>query len=118
MKDDIKKFTIKENSIMLDAIKSIQLSDLRTIVVVGKDNKVVGVISEGDILRAYINGMNSHSPIKSIINVSFKFLKQKDMKQAFELFKLGIDILPIISNDFQLLEVITIYELLDRLNMS
>lgn len=118
MKNDIKKFTIKENSIMLDAIKSIQLSDLRTTIVIGKDNRVVGVISEGDILRALIDGMNPHSPIKNIINVSFKFLNRKNMNEAFELFKLGIDVLPIMSNDFQLIDIITISEFLNQLDFN
>jgi mannose-1-phosphate guanylyltransferase / mannose-6-phosphate isomerase len=118
MKDDIKKFTIKENSIMLDAIKSIQLSDLRTIIVVGKDNKVVGVISEGDILRALIDGISPYSPIKNIINVSFKFLHTRDMHEAYKFFKLGIDVLPIMSNDFGLIDIITIFDFLDQLDFN
>ena len=117
MKDDIKKFTIKENSVILDAIKSIQLTGLRTIIVVGNNDKVLGLISEGDILRAFINGMNPYSPIESIINISFKFLHSRDMQKAFELFKLGIDILPVIANDFRLIEVISIFELFDTLDL-
>ena len=118
MENNFSKFTIKEDSIILDAIKSIQLSGSRTIIVVGKNKKVIGLISEGDILRAIIDGIDPHSSIKNIINVSFKYLNYKNMNEAFELFKLGIDILPIISAEYQLLEVLTIFDILDKLKIN
>ena len=40
------------------------------------------------------------------------------MNEAFELFKLGIDILPIISAEYQLLEVLTIFDILDKLKIN
>ena len=114
MKNDLDKFLINDNSIILDVIKSIQITGFRTVVIVENEKKVIGILSEGDILRAFINGMTLHSPIESIINKSFKFLKKRDMNEASKFFKLGLDILPVLSDDFRIIDVVTLTDYLDQ----
>jgi len=114
-KNDINKFIVKQDSLIIDVIKSIQLTGLRSVVVVDNNDKVIGIISEGDILRSIIDGINQHAPVQSIVNVSFKYLQVSDINKSYTYFRQGIDIVPIISSDFHLIDIITIFDLLDSL---
>ena len=50
---ELNKYIILQGSTLKDAVAKIRLNKVRTIIVVN-ENKVVGVISEGDILKAFM----------------------------------------------------------------
>ena len=99
---------------LIDAIQAIKENQNRCIIVKSKE-KVVGVISEGDILRALLQGVDIHSPMQNWISHDFKFLSSLDYQQALDLMsKHGISMIPILDKNFLLLDVITLVDLLQR----
>ncbi|MDD3137794.1 MAG: CBS domain-containing protein [Lachnospiraceae bacterium] len=85
---------------------------------VNDSDKVVGVVSQGDILRALSAGQSIYEKVNQIIQSSFLHLYEKDMEKAYEIFKKKkISLLPIINKDNEMIDVITLdqmYEYLEQ----
>ena len=103
---------------LLQAVHCIQSNNSRAAIVINNidnKNKVVGVISEGDIMRALLHGSDIHSMLTQFIKHDFKYLNQKNYKDALELFKTyGISLIPIIDDDLFLSDVITLSDLFEN----
>lgn len=80
----------------------------RTLFVVNDDNKLVGSLTDGDIRRGLLNGLEISHPIEAFMNSKFKFLKNSHENMALikEFKKNGYQMIPLIDNNNQLLEVI------------
>jgi len=106
---ELNKYCLKSSSFIIDAIECIENNNSRCAIVINSHNKVIGVVSEGDIIRLLLDQVNLKSPLKNIINKSFKFLKNdekinEDLVLDF-IFK-GITLIPIINDDRELIDVI------------
>ncbi len=111
---ELSLYRIDNSATLLQVAERIERNRSRA-VIVESDGKVIGVISEGDVMRALLQGTNIHSPIESFINYSFKYLTKPDMAQARKLFaKHLISLLPVVGNDFCLTGVITLEDLLSQ----
>ena len=97
---------------MLNAISSIQLNECRCVIVMNYEEKVIGVFSQGDVLRAVLKGIDLHTPLGKLINPNFKYLNHNNKKEALELIKSGIIMVPIIDKEFRLKSVITFKDFL------
>ena len=109
---DLATFIILPSATLLEAAKIIGGNASRTIVVVEntETKKVLGILSEGDILRALISGQSVHAPIQEAMRVSFTYLEsgKEDLEKARTLFtEHGFGLLPIVDQDMQLVSVIT-----------
>ncbi len=113
---DYSKFCVDEDQSILSAIAQIQKSSCRCVLVRNAERKITAVLSEGDILRAILNGTDLHAPLANAANPSFKYLQGADasIQETIPLFKQGITIVPILDNKFDLLQVITIFDLLEQ----
>ena len=69
-------YTISIKSTILEALKFIEINGAKTVVVISETNKVIGVISQGDVLRSLMKGVNVKGKIINITNTSYKFLKE------------------------------------------
>ncbi|WP_225872756.1 nucleotidyltransferase family protein [Pedobacter frigoris] len=80
----------------------------RTLFVVDNDHKLVGSLTDGDIRRGLLNGLEISQPIFSFMNSNFKFLKnsQENILLIKEYKKNGIQLIPLIDDNYQLLDVI------------
>ena len=95
---DFSDYVVMLDATLLDAAEVIEHTRSRSAVVV-KETKVVGVISEGDILRALLKGVRVHAPLADFVNHSFKYL-------------------PILDKDFQLIGVMTLHDTLNSSELS
>jgi CBS domain-containing protein len=107
---DLKKFNISDNKLIEEAIEMIELNETRCVIVHNAADKVIGVVSEGDILRAILKGINTKSPVKQIMNINFTYLKEKDDDKIIALFKRGITLIPILSQDFRLIDIVELVQ--------
>ena len=80
------KYILNKNSSIQDALNKFRINRCRAALILEK-NKVIGSISEGDIIRALITGISLHAPIIKYMNKNFKFLKDE---KKFEINKLII----------------------------
>ena len=98
-----KSYTIKE------AIDKIEESHDRVVLVVNDNERIIGVISQGDIIRALSSGKSLYARVEGIIQPDFLYLNDKNMKKAYEMFKKKkITLLPGVDKDYYLKEVITL----------
>ena len=68
LKKDWKKTLLDENVSIKGAAQCLEKSALQIILVVNKRKKFVGTVTDGDIRRSLLHGLNINSKIKSLIN--------------------------------------------------
>lgn len=68
--DNWRSATVPLNSDIQTAISSLEKSGLQIVLVVSDDFKLIGTITDGDIRRGFLRGMNLSSSIKEIVNSS------------------------------------------------
>ena len=118
MKKELIENTIQNNVRLIDAIKAIKQNKNRCIIVCNK-NKVIGVLSEGDIMSALLNKINLHSSISNCMNVNFKFMTELNYQKALELvLENGITMIPIVNEEFHLKNVITFFDILQNVRLD
>lgn len=102
----LEKYIIPEGELIEQAIELIEYNNSRCVIVINSFNKVVGILSEGDILRAILKGVSIKSPVKYIMNPSFKFLLTKDDSKIIELLKRGITLIPVLNDQNELADIV------------
>ena len=109
------KFTVPVGSTVLDAIEAIKVNRSRCAVVINA-NRVVGVLSEGDIMSALLHDTDVHAPIEGFVQRNFKFLAKRSLDDALDLMRrFGVTLVPVVDRNMQLLDVITVGEVLNTL---
>ena len=80
----------------------------RTLFVVNDNLKLVGSLTDGDIRRGLLNGLEISQNIELFMNVDFKFLKNsKHNLDLIKTFKLNeINLIPVIDDNYQLIQVL------------
>lgn len=102
---------------LIDAIQAIKENRNRCVIVYSGE-KVVGVISEGDVMRALLQGADIHSPLEDWLSHDFKFLPAADYQEALELMrKYGITMIPVLDENFVPRDVITLVDILQRVEL-
>ncbi len=112
------KYCIEQSYTIKEAIERIDANKDRVVLVVNAENKVVGTVSQGDIIRALSAGKSLYTRIGSIIRSDFMYMNEPDMEQAYKIFrKIKITLLPIVDENFHLIGVINmdnIYEYMEE----
>ena len=100
-----KKTLLSRNSTIRQAIRSLEKSTLQIVLVVNLEKKLVGTITDGDIRRGLLSGLNINSSIKSLININplvgSDSMNVTTMKQIMQLNK--IRQLPILGKSKKLI---------------
>lgn len=109
LNDYLLRFIINPPSTIMDALKVIDSNTKGFAVVVNKDGKVEGVLTDGDIRRGFIAGKSVNDSVMAVAHSGFKFLHEADtIAEATELFKNGaIKFLPILNSTGVLKNIIT-----------
>ena len=111
---ELNLYTISQGSTLKDAVAKIKLNKVRTIIVLNED-KVVGVISEGDILKAFMNGAHTSNLLDKFINIEFNYLNERKLQEASKIIiKENINLMPIVNQNMELINVITIYDIFEE----
>jgi len=114
---DLNQYIIESNGTLLDAAQAISANRSRCVIVMSA-GKAVGVISEGDLVRALLRGTDIYSPMQPFIHHGISFLPKRDMAQALELFRTrGISLIPILNDELGLEDVITLQQLLSQVKL-
>ena len=112
----MEKYCVREDYTIKEVIEKFETDNDRVAIVVNENNKVVGIVSQGDILRAITRGVNIFVQVNQIIANSFLHLYNKDMEKAKDIFvKKRISLLPILNEENELVDVITIADIFEYL---
>lgn len=78
------------------------------VVVVNANEKVIGVISEGDLRRFFLEKGKIDETVEKLIkkNFNYFFKDSFDSHEAIKIFDQGIKHIPILTKDYKLLEVL------------
>jgi CBS domain-containing protein len=116
MNKNLMQYCMNELETIINAIERIEKNNMRTIFVLNSSDKVVGVVSQGDILRAIMNGSSLYVQVNKIMTTSFVYLTNRDLNKAIQLFKTKyFSLIPILSNNFKLEDVILFTDLIQIL---
>lgn len=112
----LEKYCVDESYTIKEVLEQFENSNDRVAIVLNTSNKVVGVISQGDILRALSAGIGMYEQINQISQNSFLHLYSRNMEDAYEIFKKKkITLLPVISYENELISIITLDDIFDYL---
>ena len=109
MEKRLEKYTVSDRATILEALKKIDANRLGFVIVVDAEERVMGVLTDGDIRRAFIKGLDKE---ESVIAAYTKNARTVLVTDGFdivtELFKNeAIKFLPIINGKGVLKNIIT-----------
>ena len=82
----LKSISVQKNENLSVVLEKIHNNNCRTVVVLNK-KKIVGVISEGDIIKSLTYNNSLNIVAEKLMNKSFKFLKTNDLDSSKKNFK-------------------------------
>ena len=117
---NINKYCIFENSTANDAIEAILANkhNQRVVFIVNKNFKVLGTLSEGDIMKALLISKNIDNILaSSIMNKSFKFLLKEDLDAAKKLIiKYNITLIPVVTKNMKIKSIINLNDVINHID--
>jgi dTDP-glucose pyrophosphorylase len=105
----MKDLTIKPDESVKDALGKLSVTGEKCLMVIDKDNKLLGTLSDGDIRKAILKGANVNTGIEQVFNQNPSYLVESNYtkSEAKRLFLNNkFDIIPIIDNDGKVIDFI------------
>ena len=106
--NDITKYIVPTSFNIKEAVKQIDKGGIGFCVCVDNEDKVIGVISDGDFRRAVLKGENLNSGVENIINKNFIYVantwRRKELEDIF--LNSAVQHIPVIK-DGELVDIIT-----------
>lgn len=116
---DNNHFCVNKNFTIREALEFISANKSRAVLVVDDQDRVTGFLSQGDIIRALLSGADLFARIDSYASPSFFYLRSYDLDKAAELAKKkGMTLFPVVDDDFKLMNIITLFDVLEYLGGS
>lgn len=113
---ELERYCVKERYTIKEVLEQFESYNNRVAIVTNDSGKVIGVVSQGDILRALSAGQNLYTPVNQIIRSSFLHLYERDLEKAYPIFKKKrISLLPVIDHSNKLTDFITIDDIYEYL---
>ena len=106
----MKNLLIKPTLNVKDALKQLNKVGAKCLVVVNKENKLLGTLSDGDVRRAILKGKYPKNKISEFYQKNSIFLKKENysISQAKDIFmKKRIDIIPVVEKSKKVVDVLT-----------
>lgn len=103
---DITSLFVEKDISIREAIEKLNKIGTKIILVV-EDNKLIGVMTDGDIRRWILKGGNITSTVENIMNKSPKFVYSEDKYLASNLMrKYKIEAMPVLSENKEILDIV------------
>lgn len=115
---DLTDYCLESDATLIAAVAKMNKNRSRTVMVL-EAGKLTGLVSEGDVMRALLRGVDTHAPVSEAVNRSFRFLTTVDHQAAFPLFQEHtFGLIPVVDDDFHLVDVITLEQTLARARLA
>ena len=102
----IDQLKISPNLSIKNTLKKINETSMGSCFVV-KNDKIIGVVTDGDIRRGLLKGKRLNSPISTTMKKKFVFIKDRSLtKKINTIFKSGLKIVPIVKNNNILIDYV------------
>ncbi len=99
---------IDEDSKAIEAIAVINKTLAFLALVVDKNCKLIGTITDGDIRRGLLNRKTLESSTKEFMNKNFLSIKENELSESKvkRLFKIGINLIPVLDTEGHVIELL------------
>lgn len=102
-----RNYIINENSTIEDAIKKIELNSQHSVFIVNEYQKLIGIVTDGDIRRAFLAGSELSTSITKIMNKNF--ISASQIHKPNEIYELmnnnKLSQIPVVDSSFKLLDI-------------
>lgn len=104
---DITNTFLNENSTIFDALKVINANEALIGLVVNKDNKLIGTVTDGDLRRAFLKGFKNNDFLKDIMKKNFKYINEgSTYSEALSIMeKYDLAQVPVVNDSFNVVDV-------------
>lgn len=109
----LKRHTITTNKTLKEALKQINMhsNSVLLLFVIDKKQKLVGSLTDGDIRRGLINGVNLNEPVTKIMFRNFLFAQQSEIDKKIKSININqVKLLPIVDKDGRLIDVVNLLD--------
>lgn len=111
---DIKSLFIDKSVSLVKAIQKLDKTAKKILIIVEK-NKLVGVITDGDVRRWILKNGDLSAPVKNVMNVNPVYLKSGESSKAKEIMiKFCIESIPIVNEKREVIDIVFLNELLSN----
>ena len=101
------KFVLPQNSSVSEALKKIDQNNSGFILVESKE-KIIGVITDGDIRRQLLDGLQLQDKIDRCINTNFSFAVEGDTRESIiKQLDSEVNFIPLLDKKMKLLKILT-----------
>lgn len=109
MDTKFQNYTVQKGITILEALKSIDKNKDGFVIVIDETDAALGVMTDGDIRRAFLNGKVVGDSIEGIYTTKYQYLKDsQEITDAIEVFKnSAIKFLPILDDEGKLINILT-----------
>jgi dTDP-glucose pyrophosphorylase len=99
MRVDFDRITVSVDSHIIDAIKAIDNGRLQAALVVDDQNRLKGIVTDGDIRRGLLRGLSLSSPLREVMNPHPVTVQEHEPREAAirQIRDLGTRHLPIVD---------------------
>lgn len=105
--EQLNQFFISPHTTVVEAMQKIDANARGILFVIENENKLTGVITDGDIRRWLIKTGNLQGEVQKIMNPSPRLIYRKDIKTAQEyMSKYSITALPVVSAKGNIIDII------------
>jgi len=111
---ELDSYTIDIHATLIDVLKKIdQLPSLQTVFILDESKKVVGTVTDGDIRRGIINGLDLNTPLEAFVYNDFSFLSEgeENFFKLKEFRKRKLKAVPLLSKTGTLMKIYNFSEI-------
>lgn len=116
---DIAKYIVSDVSNIRSAIQQMDVGGIGFIAIVDTQDKIVGIVTDGDFRRAVLNGVSLNENVLKITNRNYEYFENwHSKKEILEYFESAtVECLPILENK-KLVDVVFYSDLLNEDNIE
>jgi len=119
IKNNIERYLINENSSILESMKVIDSGEERIGFLVDANRRLLKVITDGDIRRAILRGMDLHAPVCDIHDrTPFVVKENQSFEEARKYLNKRITVVPIVNNRNQIKGLIRFQDVQPFINIK
>lgn len=104
----IQQLWVRIDARVIEAIEKIESTRFQIVFVLDDQNKLVGLVTNGDVRRFLIAGGNTDASVSECMNRTFRSVQvNSDREQLLKLFDLGLGVIPRIDEAGCLVDLVT-----------
>lgn len=107
--ENFKKYILSDKASIKDALIALDClsGDIQTLFILNDRNQLIGTVTDGDIRRGLINGIDVADNIKEVFFPDFKYITEedKDVLKIRQFRKNNIELLPCLNSNKQIIKV-------------